>query len=105
MELLCYNGTRGPVKEKRSLCPCTQVPVSGTAAELCLGRVWLFESLEPRYVGLGRGSREEGLWARRGSFRPGRSHRPNVPHKGGESEAEQAPRGRHRIHPRYQESG
>ena len=47
MEPLCYNGTRGPVKEKRSLCPCTQVPVSGTATGTCLGHIWLFESLEP----------------------------------------------------------
>lgn len=44
---LCYNDTRGPVKEKKSLCPCTEVGVSGTATEMCLGHVWLFESLEP----------------------------------------------------------
>ena len=35
------------MKEKKSLCPCTEVPVSGTASEMCVGRVWLFESLEP----------------------------------------------------------
>ncbi len=35
------------MKEKKSLCPCTEVPVSGTATEMCLGHVWLFESLEP----------------------------------------------------------
>ncbi len=44
---LCYNGAGGPVREKKPLCPCTEIPVSGTSSGLCLGRVWLFESLEP----------------------------------------------------------
>jgi CRP/FNR family transcriptional regulator len=33
------------VKEKKSLCPCAEVPVSGTATGVCLGHVWLFDSL------------------------------------------------------------
>jgi len=47
MKSLCYNSARGPVKERKSLCPCTEVGVSGAETEMCLGRVWLFESLEP----------------------------------------------------------
>ncbi|MGD0663073.1 MAG: Crp/Fnr family transcriptional regulator [Syntrophorhabdales bacterium] len=35
------------MKEKKRLCPCTEMRVSGTATGLCLGHVWLFESLEP----------------------------------------------------------
>ena len=35
------------MREKKPLCPCTEIPVSGTSSGLCLGRVWLFESLEP----------------------------------------------------------
>ncbi len=35
------------MKQKKSLCSCKDVPVSGAMTELCLGHVWLFESLEP----------------------------------------------------------
>lgn len=38
------------VKEKKSLCSCTEVPVPGTMTGLCLGHVWLFESLEPAEI-------------------------------------------------------
>ncbi len=35
------------MKEKKPLCSCAEVSVSGTATGVCLGHVWLFESLEP----------------------------------------------------------
>ena len=38
------------VKEKKSLCSCSEMPVSGTMTGLCLGHVWIFESLEPAEV-------------------------------------------------------
>ena len=34
-------------KQKKSLCSCNDMPVSGAMTGLCLGHVWLFESLEP----------------------------------------------------------
>ena len=34
------------MKEKKCSCSCAEVPVSGTATGMCLGHVWLFESLE-----------------------------------------------------------
>jgi CRP/FNR family transcriptional regulator len=43
---MCYT-SKETVKEKKSSCPCNDMPVMGTATELCLGHIWLFESLEP----------------------------------------------------------
>jgi len=34
------------MKQKKSLCSCNDVSVSGAMTELCIGHVWLFESLE-----------------------------------------------------------
>ncbi len=36
------------MKEKKPSCSCNDMPVTGAATELCLGHVWLFESLEPQ---------------------------------------------------------
>ncbi len=35
------------MNQKRSLCSCKDMPVSGARAGLCIVQVWLFESLEP----------------------------------------------------------
>ena len=43
-----YNSSKETMKEKKSLCSCNDMPVMGMATELCLGHVWLFESLEPK---------------------------------------------------------
>ena len=34
------------MKQKKSLCSCKDMPVSGAMTEFCIGHVWLFESLE-----------------------------------------------------------
>ena len=43
---MCYT-SKETVKEKKSSCSCNDMPVMGTATQLCLGHIWLFESLEP----------------------------------------------------------
>ena len=35
------------MKQKKSLCSCKDMSVSGAMTEFCIGQVWLFESLEP----------------------------------------------------------
>ncbi len=40
-------GYEETVKEKKSLCSCREMAVSGSVTGLCLGNLWLFESLEP----------------------------------------------------------
>lgn len=47
---LCYNSGKETMKEKNASCSCNDMPVTGTATELCLGHVWLFESLEPKDI-------------------------------------------------------